>query len=346
MLQNHEFLNLQWEISIIFSRALLFRYPTVDLFLVMDGEQDRRDTHDEEAHRDGAVEDLKEIPIIHIDEAHEVLFAHRTQNQGKEDGGEREFVFVHQPSYYAEEDADSDIEDVLVNGERAEQRDDEDDRIEHLLFHGDDFREEANTEAADQEHRKVGQHQGGKDFVHGRKLVDVHHGTWLDSLHDKGSQKNRRNGIPRDAEGEQGDHRPAGAAVVRGFRGGNSVRDPGTPFFRMPGEAFVKAVGDEYGDIAARAWDGPDEGSDDAAKKDVRPDRSNRFSVGKHPRDLLMGGFLFLLVIDDALHASDDFRHRKKPDQDRDEGKAGKKGAEVEDEALRPIGGILANRFN
>ncbi len=109
--------------------------PGVDLPLVEHGENDGTDSHHQEDHGDGGLEDIEDLAVMDVHEADEVLLAHGTQDQGQQNGGEGELVLVHEPAEHAEGHAHANVEHALVNGERAQQGDDQDDRVEHGLLH-------------------------------------------------------------------------------------------------------------------------------------------------------------------------------------------------------------------
>ena len=108
--------------------SLVSRLALIDLALVVDGEEDRAHRDNHEHHRDRRGEDREEVAALNVHVAHEVLFAHRSKDQRQQDRAERELILVHQPADHAEDHAHTHVEHVLVDGERAQQGDDQNDR--------------------------------------------------------------------------------------------------------------------------------------------------------------------------------------------------------------------------
>ena len=324
---------------------LVSSFALVDLALVVDGEENRRYGDNQEHHCDRRSEDREEVAALDVHVAHEVLFAHRSKDERQQDRAERELILVHQPADDAEDHAHAHVEHVLVDGERAQQGDDQNDRVEHLLFDRDDLREEADAQAADNQHRQVRQHQRRKDLVDGRQLADVHHRARLNALHDEGAQQDGGDGVTRNTEGQQRDHSAAGAAVVRGLGGGNAVRDARAPKLRMLAQALVEAVGNEHGDVAARARNRTDEGADDAAGEDVRPNLLDGLPIRQNVGNLFVRAFLLLFAADDALNARDNLSNREQTDQRRDELEAFQQTRLlIGDEARDAVGRVKTDR--
>ena len=139
----------------------------VDLALVIDRVDDNEDGYACKDHSDGRGGDGEEVSALDVHVAHEVLLAHGSQNKGQQDGRKGELVLVHQPADDAEGDTDAHIKGILVDGERAQQGDDEDDGVEHLLLDRDDLCKEADAEATHHQHAEVCQHQSCEDAVDG-----------------------------------------------------------------------------------------------------------------------------------------------------------------------------------
>ena len=112
----------------------------------------------------------------------------------------------------------------------------------------------------------------------------------------------------------------------------------------MLAQALVEAVGDEHRDVAARARNRADEGADDAAGEDVRPDGLDGLPIRQHVGDLFVRAFLLFLAADDALDARDDLGHREQTDQRRDELEAFQQaGLLIGDKARDAVGRVEAD---
>jgi len=83
-------------------------------------------------------------------------------------------------------------------------------------------RQKRRAEEADDQHEDISHEEGGKEPVHYVGVLREQKGTGLESLDDESAEENGGDGIPRNAESEQGDHGAAGNAVVSRFRGGNA----------------------------------------------------------------------------------------------------------------------------
>ena len=291
----------------------------VDLALIIHREHDDQNGHSGKDHSDGRGGDGKEVAALDVHVADEVLFAHGSQNESQQNGRKRELVLIHQPANDAEGYANAHIKGIFVDGEGTQQRDDQNDGVQHLFLHRNDLGKEADAQTAYSQHTEVCQHQSRKHAVNGGQLSDIHHGARGDALHDKGTQQDRGDGVAGNTQRQQRDHSTAGAAVVGRLGSSNAVGDTGAVQLRVLAGRLAGAVGDEHRNITACTGDSTDEGADKAAGKDVGPDLTDGFEIRQHIGDLFLRLLLLLLAADDALHAGDDLGDGEQTDQCGDE---------------------------
>ena len=167
----------------------------VDLALIIHREHDDQNGHSGKDHSDGRGGDGKEVAALDVHVADEVLFAHGSQNESQQNGRKRELVLIHQPANDAEGYANAHIKGIFVDGEGTQQRDDQNDGVQHLFLHRNDLGKEADAQTAYSQHTEVCQHQSRKHAVNGGQLSDIHHGARSDALHDKGTQQDRGDGV-------------------------------------------------------------------------------------------------------------------------------------------------------
>ena len=135
-------------------------------------------------------------------------------DQRQQDRGQGELILVHQPADHAEQDADTDVKHVLVDGKRTQQGHDQDNRIQHALLQRNDLREHAHARAAQSAASRGLLASARQRPCTPRKPGDITSRTGLDALHDEGAEQDGPDGAARYAEGEQRDHCAAGAAVI------------------------------------------------------------------------------------------------------------------------------------
>ena len=313
----------------------------VDLALIIHREHDDQNGHSGKDHGDGRGGDGKEVAALDVHVADEVLFAHGSQNESQQNGRKRELVLIHQPANDAEGYANAHIKGIFVDGEGTQQRDDQNDGVQHLFLHRNDLGKEADAQTAYSQHTEVCQHQSRKHAVNGGQLSDIHHGARGDALHDKGTQQDRGDGVAGNTQRQQRDHSTAGAAVVGRLGSSNAVGDTGAVQLRVLAGRLAGTVGDEHRNITACTGDSTDEGADKAAGKDVGPDLTDGFEIRQHIGDLFLRLLLLLLAADDALHAGDDLGDGEQTDQCGDELEAVQQaGLLGGDKARDAIGGI------
>lgn len=142
----------------------------VDLALIIHREHDDQNGHSGKDHGDGRGGDGKEVAALDVHVADEVLFAHGSQNESQQNGRKWELVLIHQPANDAEGYANAHIKGIFVDGEGTQQRDDQNDGVQHLFLHRNDLGKEADAQTAYSQHTEVCQHQSRKHAVTGKDV--------------------------------------------------------------------------------------------------------------------------------------------------------------------------------
>ena len=171
------------------------------------------------------------------------------KNLGQDHGRDRIVVPDHDIPDEPEEHAGDRIEDIVVDGVRADHAGDEDQGDQETAVNVDDLGEEPGEHESQDHENDIRRDHPGEDLMDEIQVILEQERTGLEIVNGEGAHQDRGGGVARQSQREHGQDVPTGAGVLRALGGSHPLQDAGPEELRMLGGSLGLAVADEAGGL-------------------------------------------------------------------------------------------------
>ena len=224
---------------------------------------ERRDGHRRQDGRDRPLEERQDAAVGLDQRGHEGLLHHGAHHDAEHHRGDRIAVLLHHVADDAEGRDRDDAEQVVADRERADRAAQHDHRHHARARRAQHMHRQADHDDAERDHDDVGDDEHEVDRVHARRFFHEQRRAGIEALHVEHADRDRRDGVARNAEQQR--RHPAGrdAGIVAGAGLDQSFDVAGAELLRLLREALRHRVGDPGRHVGAGARQHADDDADD-----------------------------------------------------------------------------------
>ncbi len=194
--------------------------------------------------RDGPCEEDAEAAAGQKQRAAEVALEHGSEDQRQHDGGNGDVQIDEEVADQRDHQHGPYAEEVVAQGEGADDAQRENDGCEGIGLDLDDLEEDAQEQQTKDQEQEVRNQDAGKDVVDDLKVFLEQQGTGLQTVQSQSADEHGGGGVARDAQRQHRDECARGIAVIASLRGGNHITYPGMPDSKAPGLRGLRGTGE------------------------------------------------------------------------------------------------------
>ncbi len=194
------------------------------------------------------------IPLRDDERETEVIFHHRADHDGKDQGGHLKLKLSCQVSEDSKSNHQADFDQAVIEAVNSNEAEEKNEREKDGVGNPQDLHPEPDQGKVENQEHDIAQ-----IHAHDRSPEEVgmfgdDHGAGLNAMDHEGPQKDGNDRVDRYAQRKKWNEGPSGSGIVGRLRAGDTFNDPRPEFFRMFGELLLNGIGSEGGDDRRRSW--------------------------------------------------------------------------------------------